>query len=219
MKRSKVKSNNNNSQSKVKTSGIINSDKDNNDIQSKIDRSLNTYSLVNSWIENADNKANVSIAISSVVLGVITFLSQSFKVDFICDDTIYIALFIVYVITLILSVLIWAIAILCHLKSITPDLTSNSNVKKNEKRAFPIFFKDIAQLEMCDYKELILKGKDQQYLDELIAETHQNSEICTDKMKSLRKGVCLFTYSFIFSFISLFVHILLFFLLNYSQAH
>ena len=200
----------------ISTNNTNNNKEYHEDIQRKIDRSWELYSLVNGWIEKTDNKVNISIAISSVVVGLITFISQSFKVEPLLEDSKYLVLFSIYLFTLVLSVGFWLIAVIYHLYTIKPDLTSNSNGKKNEKnkkntkKVYPIFFKDIAGITLNEYIELMKTGSDKQFLDELIADIHQNSKICTQKNKRFIVGITLSIVSFIIAIISLILHILLF---------
>ena len=204
---------NNISTNNSKTNSTNNNKDYHEDIQRKLDRSWELYSLVNGWIEKTDNKVNISIAISSVVVGLITFISQSFKVEPLFDDSKYLVLFSIYLFTLVLSVGFWLIAVIYHLYTIKPDLTSNSNGKKNKKntkKVYPIFFKDIDGITLNEYIELMKTGSDKQFLDELIADIHQNSKICTQKMKRFSVGITLSIVSFIIAIISLILHIFLF---------
>ena len=175
------------------------------DIQNRIERCWNIYNLVNSWIEKTDNKVNVSIAIFTASFGVITYISQTIHSYFFIETTIQNNSLTLYKSTYIISVIFWLISIVVYLFTIFPKMDSNSNVNKQKKKDFPIFFKDIARMKLDQYRKLMLSSTDKQFLEEIIAETHINSSICNNKIIFFRVGVILSLISLIFAIASLLI--------------
>ena len=53
-----------------------------------------------------------------------------------------------------------------------------------------------------DYKKMVLKSSDADFISELILETHANSKICLTKMKKYRAGMITSLFAIFFSIIS-----------------
>lgn len=167
------------------------------DNEGKLDRNKYVYEQVNRWIENADNKVSISCVIFSGVFGVITFLSERITAHGTpneCWRKIYHWCFVISLILMLISILYYVLAI-------NPNL-GKSGVKKKgttPKKKYPIFYGDIAEMSLADYKKTINLAKETDFINELQAETHYNSGICLAKMKRYRVGLWLSFSSIIFS--------------------
>ena len=172
-------------------------DKNGNKNEDKLDRSKYVYEQVNSWIENADNKVSISCGIFSGVFGVITFLSERLAASVSvngCWQTIYHWCFGIGLVLMLFSILFYVLAI-------NPNL-GKSGKKKNgtaPKKEYPIFYGDIAELKLSDYMKAMNQATDTDFINELQAEAHYNSEICTKKMKNYRIGLWLSFAAIVFA--------------------
>lgn len=148
------------------------------------------YDLVNKWIENADNKVNVSFAVFTGVFSAITFLTgnaeKAAKINE-CLVCLYRACTVLSMFFLFLSILFYFIAI-------NPDLGSTDKEKDavpKDEKGCPIYFGDIALLSREDYKNRMSNANEKNFIDELQNEIHYNSWICKRKMKMYKKGLWL----------------------------
>ncbi len=166
----------------------------------KLDRTRFVYEQVNNWIENADNKVSVSCGILSGVFVVITFLSERITTQGTvneCWRKIYHWCFGISLILMLGSILFYVLAI-------NPNLGKSGEKKKGAipKKKCPIFYGDIAELPLVDYKKTTNQAKETDYINELQNETHYNSGICMAKMKRYRIGLWLSFIAIIFAFVS-----------------
>ena len=160
------------------------SDKDKNKDQTEtVERSKYVYDLVNSWIGNAENKVSVSCGVFTGAFGVIAFLSQETT----STDNANQCLKVFYNIVLIMSVLLLLVSIAFYVLSINPNLGSSG--KKNSIKKYPVYYGDIAKLDLDSYLKLMKDGTEQDFVKEIQTETHYNSEICLRKMKWYRRGL------------------------------
>jgi dipeptide/tripeptide permease len=163
----------------------------------KMERSKYIYEQVNTWIENADNKVSVSCGIFTGVFGVITFLSERLSAQGTvneCWRTVYHWCFGISLVLMLASILFYVLAI-------NPNL-GKSGKKKNgtiPKKKCPIFYGDIAELSLADYKKTMNQATEEDFINELQAEVHFNSGICTEKMKKYRIGLWLSFAAIIFA--------------------
>ena len=170
------------------------------------ERAEYVYEQVNLWIENADSKVGVSCGVFSGVFGVVTFLTEQYvktpenSVIQQCWESVYRTCFIVSLFVMVVAVLFYASAIIPSLKKIG----------KSKKKRYPIFYGDIAALDVCAYKRLMTKGNDETYRTELIVETWVNSRICLKKMKRYRLGVILSLIAIVTAFVSLGAHYMMY---------
>ena len=67
-----------------------------------------------------------------------------------------------------------AAAVICYAKAIIPNLKSVGNIQKQ----YPVFYGDIKALTIKEYQELMENGTDEDFADELVLESWQNSRIC-----------------------------------------
>ncbi len=153
----------------------------------RVDYCEKIYSQVNSWIENADNKVSVSCGILTGVFAVIAFLAEREAKG----NVINYCWHQLYKISFCLSMLVMGIAILFYVFAINPNLgsVSKSDSKGTNKKRFPLFFGDIAKIPIDEYKKLMKKGEEKDYLEELLVEIHYNSVVCNEKMKRFRWGL------------------------------
>ena len=167
----------------------------------KLGRSMYVYDLVNKWIENADNKVSVSCAVFTGVFSVITFLFDKQVTAYdgatrnTCGQCIYTLLFVASIIAMVVALLFYAI-------SIIPNLNSNEDTKRKE---YPIFYGDIQNLNIEEYKQLMDNGTEEQFIDELVSDTLYNSKICYKKMKNYKVAVIISLVAIILSFLSIIV--------------
>lgn len=155
--------------------------------EKRIDFCEKIYSQVNSWIENADNKVSVSCGILTGVFAVVAFLAERVAKG----NEVNICWHQLYKFSFCLSMLVMGIAILFYVFAINPNLgsISKSDSKEKEEKRFPLFFGDIAKMPVDEYKQLMKKSEEKDYLDELLVEIHYNSVICSKKMKRFRWGL------------------------------
>ena len=151
-------------------------------------------------------KVGVSCVVFSGVFGVVTFLIEQYvktpenSVIQQCWESVYRTCFIVSLFVMVVAVLFYASAIIPSLKKIG----------KSKKKRYPIFYGDIAALDVCAYKRLMTKGNDETYRTELIVETWVNSRICLKKMKRYRLGVILSLIAIVTAFVSLGAHYMMY---------
>ena len=162
------------------------------------ERSKYAYDLVNSWIGNNDNKVSVSCAVLTGAFGVISFLSERAFTNTVPSSASTFCIW-VHSISFYLSLVLMTIAIFLFCCALIPKLESTSG-KKSKK--YPIFFGDIALTKVEDYKKMVLKSSDADFISELSLETHANSKICLTKMKKYRAGMITSLFAIIFSIIS-----------------
>ena len=166
------------------------------------------YDLVNSWIGNADNKVSVSCGIFTGVFGVITFLSEKItNYDSVnsCYET-------VYCISFVLSIIAFLLSIFFYVWAINPNL-GKSGLKKNGKvsaKKYPIFYGDINNLSVDDYKKVMNRAEEHDLINELLLETHYNSHICYLKMIRYRCGLWLSFAAVVMSIVSWCFHLLMY---------
>ncbi len=177
------------------------------DDKSLMERCKYNYDLVNMWIGNADNKVGVFCGVYSVAFGVITFLSTQYgklaKQPEInqCWQVLYKAGFVI-------SIIFIAVAIAFYTKAIIPNLKSNN--KAPLCKTYPIYYGDIASLGSDNYKKLIQDGKEGDFIEELILETHFNSQICRKKMENFKIGVICSSIALGLAFFCYFAHYMMY---------
>ena len=93
-------------------------------------------------------------------------------------------------------------SIIFYVLAIDPNL-GKSGKKKNgvlPKKKYPIFYGDIAELSLADYKKAMNHVTEGDFINELQDETHYNSGICTEKMKKYKMGLRLSIFAIVFAF-------------------
>ena len=101
----------------------------------------------------------------------------------------------------VISLILMLVSILYYVLAINPNLGKSGEKKKGTtpKKKYPVFYGDIAEMPLADYKKTINLAKETDFINELQAETHYNSGICLVKMKRYRVGLWLSFTSIIFS--------------------
>lgn len=174
----------------------------------RVERSKYVYNLVNGWIENADNKVSVSCGIFTGVFAVITFLAEHYKS--VPDNTVVNECWrCLYKGSFIISLVVMSTAIILYAKAIIPNLKSCGTAMPTQK-TYPIFYGDIHALQFKEYKDLMSKGKDGDFANELILESWYNSGICMRKMRWYKAGVISSLIAIAFSFLNLLSHFLMY---------
>ena len=173
-----------------------------------MERNKYVYELVNHWIENADNKVSISCGIFIGVFGVITFLAERYIkesenaiVNGFCRY-VYIGSFVVSLVFVVLAILSYALAIIPNLKS--------SGTETAAEKKYPVYFGDIQSFELNRYRELVEKGTDKAFNDELVTESWHNSGVCMKKMKRYRRGVICSGLAIAFALLSFLAHFLMY---------
>lgn len=181
---------------------------DSKDDGERVERSKYVYDLVNRWIENADNKVSVSCGIFTGVFGVITFLAEYYK-SVPDNSAINECWRWLHKGSLIISLVVMAVAIILYAKAIVPNLKSCGTAIPTQK-TYPIFYGDIHALRFKEYKDLMSKGTNGEFINELILESWYNSGICLRKMRWYKAGVISSLIAIAFSFLSLLSHFLMY---------
>ena len=187
---SKPKKNNNKTISNAKKDSLScstrNEEKPEERMETTMECSKYIYDLVNGWIENADNKVSVSMAVLSGIYAAFAFVAAKFQgksgLALIYMKWIHDGLF-------ALSLVLMGVAVLYYVLAIKPNLKSSG--KKKEIKRCPIFFGDISSIDVDGYRILMKNVTKKQFVDELITEIHCNSQICTKKMKNYQTAILL----------------------------
>ena len=82
-------------------------------------------------------------------------------------------------------------AIRYYVLAINPNLGSSGGNENVKEKRFPLFYGDIAKMELEQYKTLMHQADDEDFLDELYNEIYYNSRICDKKMQRYRYGLWL----------------------------
>lgn len=177
-------------------------------MQSGIERSKYVYEQINGWIENADNKVNISCGIFTGAFGVFSFLAERY-VKAPNNPVINDCWHKVYQWSFVLSLLAMAIAVFFYAKAIMPNLKSSGKLKAKQKK-YPLYYGDICLLNLEDYQKLMDKGTEKAFNDELVLESWYNSKICLGKMKWYKNGVITSIAAFGLAVISFIAHFLMY---------
>lgn len=172
-----------------------------------LEHSKYVYDLVNGWIENADNKVNVSCGMFSVTFGVVSFLADHY-LNMIDKPVANEFWYCIYKGSFVISFVIMLVAVLFYARAITPNLKSSG--EKRIPKKYPIYYGDISSIRLSEYRERIINGDDNDFNEELIREIHMNSQICTRKMKQYKLGIILSTIAIVFAVLSLISHFLMY---------
>lgn len=168
-------------------------DRDKNEF--KIESEKYVYDKVNGWIENADNKVNISCGIFVGIFGVITFLSEKIVPSEEVNEywrTIYHWSFAISLGLMLVSILYYVLAI-------NPNLGKSGKVTSKK---FPVFYGDIAEMTSEEYQKAMSKASEQEFINELQDEIHYNSKVCNRKMRRYKTGLWLSLAAVFFSSIS-----------------
>lgn len=168
--------------------------------EGKLDHSKYIYEQINNWIENADNKVSISCAIFTGVFGVITFLSQRITVS----EKVNECLSKIHGWCFSISVVLMLISILLYVLAINPNLGKSGKKKKGiiPRKKYPVFYGDIASMNISEYKRTINRATEEDLIDELQNEAHYNSRICLNKMCRYRIGLWFSFSAIVFALLS-----------------
>jgi hypothetical protein len=172
------------------------------DVGDSIEHVKFSYEQVKGWIENADNKVSVSCAIFTGAFGIITFMAG--KADGV--EAVKECWHIIYLVTFIFSLFLFMLSLLEYVLAVNPNLGSSG---KNNKK-YLLYYGDIEKTSVKEYRAIIKKASENDFLDELLLETHYNSGICLRKMQRYKKGLWLSFASVILAILSLTVKYLMF---------
>ena len=154
-------------------------------VSSSLERNKYIYELINRWIENADNKVSVSFGVVSGVFSILVFLIENSGVNW--NSIIQSKIGMYLLISLVVSIVFMIRAFIFYTLCLIPNLKSSKSIPSNLK--YPVFFGDIQSLSLDDYRNLTLKGNNEDFNDELITEIWYNSKICTKKMQRYRTAL------------------------------
>ena len=84
-------------------------------------------------------------------------------------------------------------SILYYVLAINPNLGKSGEKKDGNipKKKFPVFYGDIADMDLEKYKKTFNQSTEIDMINELQAEIHFNSSICITKMKRYKVGLWL----------------------------
>lgn len=176
----------------------INEKKNNNPLQPKrVGAEQNKYvlDLVNSWIVAADNKISIAFAIFAVIFGAFNWLSLKDIGDVFRNNG---AMFIVIVILLSASTILFAVSLIVYIFILKPNHYSS-----NKKKEYSIFYEEIATFDSPDsYQATCEQATEDQFNKELMHETYYNSKVCSRKMRLFRVALLLSTLSLLLGLIA-----------------
>lgn len=176
--------------------------------ESSIERNKYIFEQINGWIENADNKVSVSCGIFTGGFGVFTFLAERY-VKALDNPIVNECWYKVYQCSFALSLIAMAISVFFYAKAIIPNLKSSGKVKASQKK-YPLYYGDICAFSLEKYQNLMTKGTDKDFNDELILECWHNAGICLKKMNLYKKGVITSIVAFGLAVVSLIAHLLMY---------
>lgn len=155
----------------------------------RIERAKYVYEQVNGWIENADAKVGVSCGLFFGVFGVVSFLSEHFHQTSDPNTPVKIneGWSNAHTILLIGSLIFMGIALILYVLSIVPNLKSSAT--RSGKKPFLLFYGDIANVSIKEFRKVMLEAGDRDFLDEIVSEAHHNAGVCNQKMRLCGKAV------------------------------
>ena len=176
-------------------------EKGSNTTDNRISNQKYCYDLVNSWINNADSKITVATSVSVGLFSVITYVSEQISIThYTYPSIVYIFMYYLYTFFPIIGFILLLVSLYFYSRALVPNLKSNDD---NHNKDYPLFFGDISKLDLKKYKKKMLFSTDADFLEELINETHNNSKLCSKKMKRFRLGFILSIISVVLAFLTL----------------
>lgn len=140
----------------------------------------NNLNRIHEWIKSVDQKVSIFLAFQGITLTLlfseVFFWSKKHIYNFSCMDVF---IFIIGVVSIGFS-LYKSIAV------IIPRL------KNHKKYKSIIYFKDIAELDLKDYKKKVLELKEEDYQDDLINQIHISATIVNRKNREFRDSIIFF---------------------------
>lgn len=154
-----------------------------------------TYEQVSSWINNADSKASILLALIGV------FLSVAFTSDFLLNGVAaelkhVIDLFrcvcscrtigSILILTLLGLSLYFFVASIRHLLVV---LFARLDDSRKEDNPSVSFYKSIGEKQYEEYKNLVSEITEEQLTDDKLRQVHECSKICTRKFLNYNDGI------------------------------
>lgn len=144
------------------------------------------YDMVNGWIENADNKVSISCGVFGIVYGVLSFLAEIITGENVNSECLKSASMYCF----IASGIVFGVSVFFYVLAINPSLLyKGKQQNKKGKKHYPVFYGDIAGMDLDQYIKTVNKADISCFIDEIQRETHINSCICLRKMKRYRIGL------------------------------
>ncbi len=145
---------------------------------------------LDTYIDSAQNKSNLYLALNTVVLGGIIAILKDLE----CGKIMNVLLISIAIVS-ILSILITLISINPYMK----------NAMSSKKKSV-FFFDDIAScISLSEYKILLNKKADEKLLDDMCAQVYSVAKGLTSKYKKLRIAGFLVAFEFILLAIWIFI--------------
>lgn len=145
---------------------------------------------VHEWIKAADQKVSIFLAFQGIALTIILstiydWMSSSL-INSSCANLAILAG----------SFVLFGFSIYKSISSIIPRLSKDSNSKSI------IYFWDISQLELSDFRKRIKEINSEEYEDELINQIYISSKIASRKHSQFREAILIFCMSIVLLLIS-----------------
>ncbi len=163
------------------------------------DDAYQTLGLINSWINNVDNKASFALAFLAVTIGFclddgcpnsIEKIINTLPKDRTCIDWINAVAVVLFILG-------------CILSSVFLLLTLVAKTKSKSGKKSVMFFGTIAAASLNDYKSRVVNMSDSDLTKDLLEQIHTNSEICTTKFKRYNYGIKIMIPFFVYGIIIL----------------
>lgn len=162
-----------------------------------------SFQLVNSWINAADNKISI---MSAIFFGVYTVIG-GYNLSFFCsienyNDEKFPTIF--ALIIFIISNVLFILSVIFCARALIPNISKANNNKKNL-----FFYKDIASFRNPnDFKNHCDKINNEQIKLDLSEEIYINSKICYKKMKICKMMIIFSVLSIIFQIVTIFLSLI-----------
>ena len=162
---------------------------DNNRDERILERSKDTLVLINGWIASADSKISTSCGIISVIVAIIVFVAENIlsKIDRV-NGAInpWKSLFIFFA---VVSMIMFILSLISYLSALCPSFFKGESTE-TLKRKCNIFYEDIrGYTDVEEYTRAFKRMTDKQYINDVIFEIYNNSQICSKKMHKFKRGL------------------------------
>lgn len=156
-----------------------------------IERSKYSLDLINYWIKSADSKISISGGIISIVVAVLVFVAENLlsKVDTTNGYTE--SWRFCFIVTSAVAVISFLYSLFCHFNALSPNFFSgDTSGGQSKRKKCCIFFEDIKDYKNAEeYKHVMKKITEKQFVDDILQEVYSNSHICSKKMHEFKKGL------------------------------
>lgn len=128
---------------------------------------------IQDWIKAADTKFSILLGVVAVLFGLTT---EVFKIlPYAAENTFSVKIF--------FAVLFWVVYVLSSLSTVIICLSGLFSRMKTPKTNSMLYFGNIANQELNEYKFNMLATTEEEKLDDLLNQIHINSRIAEKKMK------------------------------------